>query len=65
MAEHFLEEPLKRIREMTRQVARLRALHDTAEAHDHDAVDEGNSAHNTSAPARPRTPRVRDRRRRR
>jgi hypothetical protein len=63
MAEPFLEEQLKRIREMSRQMSRVRALHDTPGAHSHGSREERSSAHDEPAPARPHAPRVPNRRR--
>jgi hypothetical protein len=63
MAEPFLEEQLKRIREMTRQMSRLRPLHDIPKARSHGSPKERSSAHDEPARARPHAPRVPNRRR--
>jgi hypothetical protein len=63
MAEPFLEEQLKRIREMTRQMSRVRALQEIPGAHSHGSHDERSSAHEQSAPARTHASRAPNRRR--
>jgi hypothetical protein len=63
MAEPFLEEQLKRIREMTRQMSRVRALHEAPGARGQASRDERSSAHDEPAPARPHAPRIPNRRR--
>jgi hypothetical protein len=63
MAEPFLEEQLRRIREMTRQMSRVRALREAPGTRNQGSHDERSSAHDEPAPARPHAPRVPNRRR--
>lgn len=60
MAEEFLEKQLKRIREMTEQVSRVRPLHDLSEPRNHSSDTPG-PARDKHAPSRRHS--VRDRRR--
>ena len=60
MAEEFLEEQLKRIRDMTEQVSRVRPLHDLRELRNY-SPDANGPARDEQAPSRRRA--LRDRRR--
>lgn len=60
MAEEFLEEQIKRIREMAEQVSRVRALHEVRELRNHVAQTNG-TVRDDRAPSRRRS--VPDRRR--
>ena len=55
MAEEFLEEQLKRIREMTEQVSRVKALYDDRDLRNRS--DGKGSAHERQAPVRKHTAR--------
>ena len=62
MAENFLEEQLRRIRELTEQVSRVRPLRDVYDVRNHSSEHAG-SLHEETAPAR--KPSARDTMRRR
>jgi hypothetical protein len=62
MAETFLEEQLRRIREMTKQMSNVRALHHNPGARGTAADAERSSTHDEPAPARRHAPRVHRRR---
>jgi hypothetical protein len=60
MAEEFLEEQIKRIREMTKQVSRVRPLHDIRESRNHSS-DTNGTARDERAPSRRHAVRARRR----
>ena len=62
MAETFLEEQLRRIREMTKQMSNVRALHQNPSARGNAADAERSSAHDEPAATRRHAPRVHRRR---
>ncbi len=62
MAETFLEEQLKRIREMTKQMSNVRALHHNPGARGSASDAERSSAHDEPAAPRRSAPRVHRRR---
>ena len=62
MAEGFLEEQLKRIRDLTEQVSRVRPLHDLREVKNY-AVESDARQHKSPSPVRRETARGSSRRR--
>jgi hypothetical protein len=62
MAETFLEEQLKRIREMTKQMSNVRALHQNPAARGNASDAERSPTHDEPAAARRHAPRVHRRR---
>jgi hypothetical protein len=62
MSDGFLEEQLKRIRDLTEQVSRVRPLHDIHEVKNHSS-DAATRDHDTSASSRRNTARDSSRRR--
>ncbi len=52
MAEGFLEEQIKRIRDLTEQVSRVRPLHDLHEVKNHSAESKGREPEHASSSRR-------------